>query len=134
MAKHQLSSGYSCIIKTLCSKGKQKKALEVLQDILSRGLFISPGSFRILIDTQFKQNKTKGVLDLLQLVEKSEMDVQYVLYNDSIAFLCKNKSFEMALDVYMFMRNKGVGITDKSYYVILKNLLVTGKKECRCSC
>lgn len=122
---------YNSIIYGLCKKGMVEMATEALFELNHKGLMLDIGTYRMLMKTIFKENSVKEVLDLVYRMEGlgSDSDMYNAVCNNSIFLICKMGLLEDANRLWMMMKKKGLSVTCKSYYSLLKRHLSDGNKE-----
>ncbi|KAI5446006.1 pentatricopeptide repeat-containing protein At5g57250, mitochondrial isoform X1 [Lathyrus oleraceus] len=128
-----LISSYECynsIINGLCKKGMVEMAIEALLELNHKCLMLDTGTYRLLMKTIFKENDSKTVLDLVCRMEGLGPDIYDAVCNDSIYLLCKRGLLSDATQLCIAMKKKGLPVTCKSYYSLLRRLLcVVGNNE-----
>ncbi|WJX24060.1 hypothetical protein P8452_13215 [Trifolium repens] len=121
---------YNSIINGLCKKGMLEMAVEVLLELDRNGLVLDTGTYRLLMKTMFKESSSKLVLDLICKMEILGPDIYNAVCNDSIFLLCKRGLLDDANQLCAAMKNKGLTVTCKSYYSLLRRLLcVVGNRD-----
>ncbi|XP_020220752.1 pentatricopeptide repeat-containing protein At5g57250, mitochondrial [Cajanus cajan] len=120
---------YNSIINGLCKNGMAEMAIEALLELSHKGLELDIGTFRMLMKTIFEENNTKEVLDLVYRMEGLESDLYSAVCNDSIFLLCQRGLLDDANHLCMIMKKKGLSVTCKSYYSILRGHLSNGNRE-----
>ncbi|RDY11633.1 Pentatricopeptide repeat-containing protein, mitochondrial, partial [Mucuna pruriens] len=120
---------YNSIINGLCKNGMVEMAVEALLELNHKGLELDIGTFRMLIKTIFEENNTKEALDLVYRMEGLEPDIYSAVCNDAIFLLCQRGLLDDANLLCMMMEKKGLSVTGKSYYSILRGYLSNGNIE-----
>lgn len=125
-------SSYACynsIIDGLCKKGMVEMAIEALLELNHKDLVLDTGTYWFLMKTIFKENSSKVILDLICRMEGLGPDLYNVVCNDSIFLLCKRGLLNDANQLCVAMKMKGLPVTCKSYYSLLRRLLSVGNRE-----
>ncbi|KAK7303925.1 hypothetical protein RJT34_14845 [Clitoria ternatea] len=120
---------YNSIINGLCKKGMAEMAIEALFELNHKDLELDTATYRVLMKTIFKEDNTKDVLDLVYRMEGLGPDVYNMVCNDSIFLLCERGLLDDAYQLCMMMKKKGLSVTKKSYYLILRAHLSNGNRE-----
>ncbi|XP_027363818.1 pentatricopeptide repeat-containing protein At5g57250, mitochondrial [Abrus precatorius] len=120
---------YNSIINGLCKMGMEEMAIEALRELSHKGLELDIGTYRMLMNTIFKENNTKEALDLVYRMEGLGPDIYDAVCNDSIFLLCQRGLVDDANQLCMMMKRKGLCVTTKSYYLISRGHLCSGNRE-----
>lgn len=119
---------YNCIINGLCKKGMVDMATELFIELNEKGLGLDAGIYKILIKETFAKEGVDGILNLVYRIEILRSEIIDIICNYVVTFFCKKGLSEVASEVCMMMRKRGLVVTNKSYYSILKGLTNDGKK------
>lgn len=120
---------YICIINGLCKKGMVDMATEVFLELNKKRVINDVGIQKILILTTFRKEGIDGILDLVYRTMNLDPEINEILCNDVICFLCKRGFIEAATEVCMLTRRSGTIVQSKSYSSIMKRLIADGRKE-----
>ncbi|KAF4393867.1 hypothetical protein F8388_018358 [Cannabis sativa] len=120
---------YNCLISELCSRGVVDMATKVFIELNEKNLPLDAGICTMLIKEIIERNGAEKISNLLYRMENMGSDVYDILCDTVISVLCKRCYPEAALEVFTIMKRKGLTLTSKSYYLLIKGLLVVGNKE-----
>ncbi|WOK95350.1 hypothetical protein Cni_G04057 [Canna indica] len=123
------ASTHSCMIKGLCKHNMTEEAIKVFEDLTEKNLLPDPTTYRILLRALYREADGEGLLNFFHKMENIEPKLLSLMCNDAVVLLCTKGCFTVALNVYMLLRMKYLSVTSKSYYVLLKGLLLTGDKQ-----
>lgn len=120
---------YNCIIQGLCTKGMVDMAIEVFKELVVSGLPVDRMLLPMLMNATFDKKGAEGVLNLIHHMENLGGESFANLCNDAIILLSgRGCSFDAVFNVFMVIRRNRFPVLSKSYYAMLKALLLDGKK------
>ncbi|XP_062077430.1 pentatricopeptide repeat-containing protein At5g57250, mitochondrial [Humulus lupulus] len=120
---------YNCLISELCNRGIVDMATEVFIELNEKSLALDVGICTMLIKEIIEGNRAEKISNLLYRMENMGSDMYDILCDTVISFLSKRCYPEAALEVFTIMKRKGLTLTRKSYYLLIKGLLAVGNKE-----
>ncbi|MQL70265.1 hypothetical protein Taro_002559 [Colocasia esculenta] len=116
---------FRSLVFSFCSRGEMRSALEVVETMTSQkvGYLLDNHVCSSIICGFYRVGKPDLALVFL---ENAWKDDNCFIYNDVIVLLCNHNYCEIAMELYMLARRKGIVVTDKSYYALLKILFRSG--------
>lgn len=118
---------YNCTIQGLCKNDMPDMAVEVLVELIDRGLSLSTRIYMILIKKIFGVKGAHGVLDLFRKLGRVEHEKFGSMCSNAVSFLCNKGLSEAAFDLLMVIQSNGFVLSKYSYYLIIRSLLYGGK-------
>ena len=119
---------YNCLISGLCNSGMVDMATEVFIELNEKGLALDVGIYTMLIKAVVEKKGAPKIANLLCRLENMGPDVYDILCDTAISFFCQRCYPDAVLQVFIMMRRKGLTLTSKSYYLLIKGLIAGGNK------
>ncbi|PON48933.1 Tetratricopeptide-like helical domain containing protein [Parasponia andersonii] len=120
---------YSCLINGLCNKRMVDMATEVFIELNEKGLVLDIGICTMLFKAIIEEKGASKISNLVYRLENMGPDVYDILFNTVICLLCEGCYPEATLEVFKMMRMKGLALTGKSYYLLIKGLMTGGNRS-----
>ncbi|KAJ7956291.1 Pentatricopeptide repeat-containing protein [Quillaja saponaria] len=121
------SVSYNIIANGWCLIKRTPKALEVLKEMVERGLNPSLATYNLMLKGYFRAGQINEAWEFFLQMKKRKCDIDVVTYTTLV--LCKKDSVENALLAFEEMLMKGYVPNSTTYNVIIRGLCHAGDME-----